>query len=74
MKIKKGEHEKLARAFFQGAREALEFYSHLHGGIKYVSYGKTLQQALDEIDKEEAASLLALKENSEEQGRKGGEK
>lgn len=65
MKIKKGEHEKLIKAYFEGARAALEIFSHLHNGVQYVSFGKTLQEAIDEINAEEKLALTTVKENPE---------
>lgn len=64
MKIKKSDYAKLTKAFFQGVREGVAFYSQLHCGVQYVSYGKTLQEALDEINADEQKSLLAIKEKS----------
>lgn len=41
-------------------------YSQLHDGVQYVSYRKTLQDALSEINAEEETGLLFIKETTEE--------
>ena len=65
MKIKKTDYEKMMKAYFEGLREGITLYSHLHNGVQYVSYGKTLQEAINEINAEEISALLKIEENPE---------
>lgn len=46
------------RAYHQGLREGVEMYAHWKDGVQYVgTTGRTLKQALDTIDQEEADIL-----------------
>ena len=46
------------RAYHQGLREGVELYAHWRDGEQYVgTTGRTLKQALDTIDQEEADIL-----------------
>ena len=43
------------RAFYQGMREATGLYAHWRDGVQYVgTAGRTLQQAIDDINQMEA--------------------
>ena len=51
----------LAKAYHDGLREGLEMYAHWRDGTQYVgTCGKTLKQALAEIDKQEADIIAGL--------------
>ncbi len=53
--------ELLARAYHEGLREGLEMYAHWKDGVQYVgTCGKTLKQALEEIDKQEQDTLATI--------------
>ena len=56
----------LAKAYHNGLREGLEMYAHWRDGTQYVgTCGKTLKQALAEIDKQEADILAGLEDRRE---------
>ena len=53
----------LAKAYHNGLREGLEMYAHWRDGTQYVgTCGKTLKQALAEIDKQEADIIAGLED------------
>lgn len=46
------------RAYFAGLRVGVEMYAHWRDGVQYVgTTGRTLEQALDDIDQEETVLL-----------------
>jgi len=48
-----------ARAYYQGLREGVEMYAHWKDGTQYVgTTGRTLRQALADIDEDETVALL----------------
>jgi hypothetical protein len=56
----------LAKAYHDGLREGLEMYAHWRDGTQYVgTCGKTLKQALAEIDKQEADIIAGLEDRRE---------
>ena len=43
------------RAYYKGVREGVAMYAHWRDGVQYVgTTGRTLQQALDEVNKAES--------------------
>ena len=47
------------RAYYQGLREGVERYAHWRDGTQYVgTTGRTLKQALADIDEDETVALL----------------
>ena len=56
----------LAKAYHDGLREGIELYAHWRDGTQYVgTCGKTLKQALAEIDKQEADIIAGLEDRRE---------
>jgi hypothetical protein len=56
----------LARAYHEGLREGLEMYAHWRDGVQYVgTCGKTLKQALEEINKQEQDALDQLQDRKD---------
>lgn len=56
----------LARAYHEGLREGLEMYAHWKDGTQYVgTCGKTLKQALAEIDQQEQSIVDSLQDAKE---------
>ena len=56
----------LARAYHEGLREGLEMYAHWKDGTQYVgTCGKTLKQALAEIDQQEQSVVAGLEDAKE---------
>ena len=54
------------RAYHQGLREGVKQYAHWRDGVQYVgTTGRTLKQALDSIDQEEADILNRYKRLTE---------
>lgn len=52
------------KAYYNGIREGIEQYAHWKDGVQYVgTCGRTLKDALKDIDAEEARALELLKEN-----------
>ena len=48
-----------SRAYYQGLREGVQQYAHWHSGVQYVGpTGRTLKQALADIDQDETNTLL----------------
>ena len=48
-----------SRAYYRGLREGVEMYAHWHSGAQYVgTTGRTLKQALADIDEDEAQDLI----------------
>ena len=53
----------LNKAHYNGIREGIEQYAHWKDGVQYVgTCGRTLKDALKDIDAEEARALELLKE------------
>lgn len=47
------------RAYYRGLREGVEMYAHWRDGTQYVgTTGRTLKQALADIDEDETVALL----------------
>lgn len=56
----------LAKAYHEGVREGLTMYAHWRDGVQYVgTCGKTLKQALAEIDKQEQDTLDHLQDKKD---------
>jgi len=56
----------LAKAYHEGVREGLEMYAHWKDGVQYVgTCGKTLKQALAEVDKQEEDVLASLQDRKD---------
>lgn len=56
------------RAFYQGMREATSLYAHWRDGVQYVgTAGRTLQQAIDDINQMELEILRRFSKLNEEQ-------
>jgi hypothetical protein len=56
----------LARAYHEGLREGLEMYAHCKDGTQYVgTCGKTLKQALAEVDQQEQSIVDGLEDAKE---------
>ena len=51
--------EAQTRAYYRGLREGVEMYAHWHSGTQYVgTTGRSLKQALADIDEDETVALL----------------
>ena len=58
--------KQLVRAYHEGLREGLEMYAHWKDGVQYVgTCGKTLKQALAEINKQEEDVLAGMEDRRE---------
>ena len=56
----------LVKAYHEGLREGLEMYAHWKDGVQYVgTCGKTLKQAIAEIDKQEQDTLDKFQDRKE---------
>ncbi len=49
----------MSRAYYQGRREGVSLYAHWKDGVQYVgTTGRTLKQALADIDQQETDTLI----------------